>query len=57
MDNAKSSNPTFKKPDLAAIRRAVTSSTAIETGQTIHVLEQKPKEPSKRRFTDIKLAD
>ena len=57
MDNAKKSSPTFKKPDLAAIRRAVASSTAIETGQSIHVLEQKLKEPSKRRFTDVKLAD
>jgi hypothetical protein len=57
MDKAKKSNPTFKKPDLAAMRQAVASSTAIETGQSIHVLEQKPKDPSKRRFADIKLAD
>ena len=57
MDNAKKPNATFKKPDLAAIRRAVASSTAIETGQSSHVLEQKLKEPSKRHFPDIKLAD
>jgi len=53
----KKSNPTFKKPDFAAMRQAVASSTAIETGQSIHVLEQKLKNPSKRRFADIKLAD
>jgi len=43
MDKAKKSNPTFKKPDFAAMRQAVASSTAIETGQSIHVLEQKLK--------------
>lgn len=45
-----------KKPNLAALRRAVASSTAVETGQDIQKLEQKLKEPAKHRFAHVKLA-
>lgn len=45
-----------KKPSMAALRRAVASSTAVETGQSIKALEQKLKEPAKHRFAHIKLA-
>ena len=53
----KKNQPQLIKPSLAAVRRAVASSTAIQTGQSIGVLEQKLKEPSKRRFADIKFAN
>ena len=46
-----------KKPSTAALRRAVASSTAIETGQDIQKLEQKLQQPSnQQRFAHIKLA-
>ncbi len=45
-----------KKPSMAALRRAVASSTAVETGQSIQKLEQKLKEPAKHRFAHVKLA-
>lgn len=45
-----------KKPSMAAVRRAVASSTAIETGQNIQTLEQKLKQPNPQRFAHIKLA-
>jgi len=45
-----------KKPSMAALRRAVASSTAVETGQRIQALEQKLKEPAKHRFAHVKLA-
>ena len=45
-----------KKPSMAAVRRAVASSTAIETGQNIQKLEQKLQQPSQQRFAHIKLA-
>jgi len=45
-----------KKPSMAAVRRAVASSTAVETGQSIQNLEQKLKEPAKHRFAHVKLA-
>lgn len=45
-----------KKPSLVALRRAVASSTAVETGQNIQKLEQQLKEPAKHRFAHIKLA-
>jgi uncharacterized membrane protein YgcG len=38
------------------LRRAVASSTAIETGQTVQQLEQKLKELAKHRFAHVKLA-
>lgn len=47
---------TRKKPSLQAVRRAVASSTAVETGQSVQQLEQKLKKPSKLRFQHIKLA-
>jgi len=46
----------LKKPSMAAVRRAVASSTAVETGQSIQKLEQKLKEPAKHRFSHVKLA-
>jgi len=52
----KKSNSAHRKPSLAAVRRALASSTAVETGQNVQSLEQKLKEPAKRRFTNIKLA-
>ena len=45
-----------KNPSLAAIRRAVVSSTAVETGQSVQHLEQKLQDQSKLRFQHIKLA-
>ena len=45
-----------KKPSLQAIRRAVASSTAVETGQSVQQLEKKLKNQSKLRFQHIKLA-
>lgn len=56
MESRKKSDSTYKKPSLASVRRAVASSTAVETGQNIQVLEQKLKDPTKRRFVNIKLA-
>ena len=45
-----------KKPSLQAVRRAVASSTAVETGQSVQQLEQKLQNQSKLRFQHIKLA-
>lgn len=45
-----------KKPSLPAIRRAVVSSTAVETGQDVQQLEKKLQNQSKLRFQHIKLA-
>lgn len=44
------------KPDMTAIRRAVVSSTAVETGQNVKALGQKLKERPQHRFAHIKLA-
>lgn len=56
MESVKKSISAHRKPSIAAVRRAVASSTAVETGQNVQSLEQKLKEPTKRRFTNIKLA-
>lgn len=45
-----------QKPSVAALRRAVASSTALETGQSVQELEQKLKDTANRRFAHIKLA-
>lgn len=45
-----------KQPSMAAVRRAVASSTALETGQSVQALEQKLKATANRRFAHIKLA-
>jgi len=46
-----------KPPSLAEVRRAVASSTAIETGENIQKLERKLDQGSRRqRFAHIKLA-
>lgn len=45
-----------KTPSMVAVRRAVASSTAIETGQSIQKLEQKLQQPTQQRFAHIKLA-
>lgn len=45
-----------KKPSLQAVRRAIASSTAVETGQNIQRLEQKLQNQNKLRFQHIKLA-
>jgi hypothetical protein len=52
----KTTETTRKKPSLAALRRAVASSTAIETGQSIQQLEKKLQQPVQQRFAHIKLA-
>ena len=52
----KTTSATRKKPSLQAVRRAVASSTAVETGQNIQQLEQKLQTPNKRRFQHVKLA-
>lgn len=52
----KPSDTQRKKPSLAALRRAVASSTALETGQSIQQLEQKLQQPVQQRFAHIKLA-
>jgi hypothetical protein len=44
------------KPSMAALQRAVASSTAVETGQNIQKLEQKLRQPVNQRFAHIKLA-
>ena len=46
-----------KQPSLTAMRRAVASSTAVATGQSIQQLEQNLKEPAKHRFAHLKLAE
>ena len=51
----KPTEPQRKKPSPAAVRRAVASSTAVETGQSTALLEQKLRQPP-ARFAHIKLA-
>ena len=53
-------NTSAKKPanpSPQAVRRAVASSTALETGQTVEQLEQKLLNSGQSRFAHIKLAD
>jgi len=45
-----------KSPSLAAVRRAVASSTAIETGESIQKLERKLAQGPAKRFAHIGLA-
>lgn len=45
-----------KKPTLAALRRAVASSTALETGESVRQLELKLSRPNRQKFHHIKLA-
>jgi len=47
--------PKRKQPSLKALLRAVASSTAVETGQTVAQIEQKLQRPT-HRFAHIKLA-
>lgn len=56
MESVKKSTSAHRKPSIAAVRRAVASYTAVQTGQNVQSLEQKLREPAKRRFTNIKLA-
>ncbi|WP_310645418.1 hypothetical protein [Limnohabitans sp.] len=51
----KTIEPKRKQPSLKALLRAVASSTAVETGQTVAQIEQKLQRPS-QRFAHIKLA-
>lgn len=55
MSERKKSTPP-KRPSRKAIRRTVVSSTAIETGEPIHVIEKKLKR-GVRRFKDVQLAN
>lgn len=52
----KSTTPPPKKPSMAALRRAVASSTAVETGQSIQKLEEKLRKPARHRFAHVTLA-
>lgn len=45
-----------RKPSAQAVRRAVASSTALETGAPVRQLEQKLQDRSRQRFAHIKLA-
>ncbi len=49
------SNKHTKKPSRASVRRAVASSTALATGQSVTELEDKLRHPSKK-FSHITLA-
>jgi hypothetical protein len=51
----KTIEPKRKQPSLKALLRAVASSTAVETGQTVAQIEQKLQRPT-QRFSHIKLA-
>jgi hypothetical protein len=51
----KATKPKRKEPSRKAVMRAVASSTAVETGQSMALLEQKLRQPSSR-FAHIKLA-
>ncbi len=51
----KTPDPQRKTPSRKAVLRAVASSTAVETGRSVAMLEQKLQE-SKGRFAHIKLA-
>jgi hypothetical protein len=51
----KTTEPKRKQPNLKALLRAVASSTAVETGQTVAQIEQKLQQPT-QRFAHIKLA-
>jgi len=44
-------------PTPQAMRRAVASSTALETGQTVEQLEHKLRNDRQKRFAHVKLAD
>lgn len=48
--------PQTTKPSAQAVRRAVASSTALETGLSVEQLEQKLQNQSRSRFAHIKLA-
>ncbi|MFT3779934.1 MAG: hypothetical protein QM772_17015 [Ottowia sp.] len=52
----KTAQPKRKTPSLAALRRSVASSTAVETGQSIQALEQKLRRPVAQRLAGLKLA-
>ncbi len=51
----KTTEPQRKTPSRKAVLRAVASSTAVETGRSVMLLEKKLQEP-KGRFAHIKLA-
>ncbi len=51
----KTTEPKRKQPSLKALLRAVASSTAVETGQTVAQIELKLQQPT-QRFAHIKLA-
>lgn len=44
------------KPSAQAVRRAVASSTALETGQSVLQLEQQLQNRQPQRFAHVKLA-
>lgn len=52
----KTTQPPINKPSRRAVRRAVASSTAVETGSSVAQLEQRLKQAPSARFAHIKLA-
>ena len=48
--------PQTTKPSAQAVRRAVASSTALETGMSVEQVEQKLQNRHQSRFAHIKLA-
>lgn len=46
-----------KPPSKAAIRRAVASSTAIETGKPVRAIEEQLRVAAQGKFRNLKLAD
>lgn len=53
----KLAEPRRKAPSKAAIRRAVASSTAIETGKPVRVLEEMLRQSAEGKYRDVKLAN
>ncbi len=51
-----SPQPPIKKPSRKALQRAVASSTAVETGRSVALLEQSLRQAPTQRFAHIKLA-
>lgn len=49
--------PRRKAPSKTAILRAVASSTAIETGKPVRVLEEMLRRSAQGKYRDLKLAD
>lgn len=53
---SKTSKPLSSKPSPQALQRAVASSTAVETGRSVELLERSLRQAPAARFAHIKLA-